>query len=500
MKTRLFKRKQTIKTIQKFGIGLCVLLISSGLGFAQHWEPAPPFPGSGAAQAILTPVGNVLVQEITGPSGTGTGNWYVLQPDASGNYTTGFWAGPISTPSGYAPEFFGSAVLPDGRVLIEGGEYNFGTQSETNQGSLFDPISGTFSSLVAAPSGWADIGDAPTVILPNGKFMLGDCCSSKEAIFDASSLTWSSTGSGKADSNSEEGWTLLPNKKVLTIDTQNGSNTELYDYTTGKWTSAGNTPQPLAYNCGNPHEVPELGPAVLRPGGTVFAAGANGLTAIYNVAKNKWSKGPIFPPNSAGLGQDGVADGPAAILPDGNVLVMASNINPCNVPPSDFYEFNGTSFITVPSPPNAVNDISYYGRMVVLPNSHVLLTDNSTDVEIYFPAGSPKSAWLPKITSYPKTITQGGSYTLKGTRFNGLSQGAAYGDDAQSATNFPIVKIEIGGFTYYLPTKNFTSGVATGSAIVSTDFSLPFFVGTGPAKLVLLANGLASNTVNITVK
>ena len=493
--------KQTEKVFQKIGVLLVALLAVCTLASAQHWTPAPPFPGSGAAQAILTPWGDVLVQEISGPSGAGTGFWYVLHPDASGSYATGTWGGPVSTPSGYAPEFFGSAVLPDGRVLIEGGEYNFGVQDETTMGSLFDPSSGTFSSLIAPPSGWADIGDAPTVILPNGKFMMGDCCSTKEAIFDAGSLSWSTTGGGKADPNSEEGFTLLPNGKVLVIDTQNGSHTELYDYTTGNWTSAGNTAYPLAYNCGNPHEVPELGPAVLRPGGTVFATGANGYTSIYNVGKNKWSKGPVFPPNSAGLGEDGVADGPAAILPDGNVLVMASNINPCNVPPSDFYEFNGKSFVTAPSPPNASNDISYYGRMVVLPNGgHVLLTDNSTDVEIYVPAGAAKSAWAPTITSHPKSIKQGGTYTLKGTKFNGLSQGAAYGDDAQSATNFPLVRLAIGGFTYYLPTKNFTMGVATGATIVQTDFSLPFFVGTGAATLEVVANGLASKPVNITVK
>jgi hypothetical protein len=492
--------KQIRKSLQNFVFLLVAIIAVCGLASAQHWTPAPTFPGSGAAQALLTPVGDVLVQEISGPSGAGTGNWYVLHPDPFGSYTTGTWSGPITTPSGYAPEFFGSAVLPDGRILIEGGEYNFGTLAETTMGSLFDPSSGTFSALVSPPSGWADIGDAPTVVLPNGNFMMGDCCSEKEAIFDAGSSTWTATGAGKADPNSEEGFTLLPNGKVLVVDTQNGSHAELYDYNTGEWTGAHDTLQPLTNRCVK-GDVPEIGPAVLRPGGTVFATGASGYTGIYNVSKNKWSKGPIFPPNSAGLGQDGVVDGPASILPNGNVLVMASNINPCNIPPSDFYEFDGTNFLIAPSPPNAANDISYYGRMLVLPTGgHVLFTDNSTDVEIYVPLGSAKSSWAPTITSYPKSITQGGTYTLKGKQFNGLSQGAAYGDDAQSATNFPLVRLAIGGFTYYLPTSNFTMGVATGSAIVRTAFTLPFYVGKGTATLEVVANGIASNPVNITVK
>lgn len=492
--------KQMKRLSHKIGMLLLASLAVGTIASAQHWTPAPPFPGSGAAQAILVPNGDVLVQEITGPSGTGTGNWYVLQPDPFGSYATGTWAGPVTTPSGYAPEFFGSAVMPNGLVLVVGGEYNFGSKAETNMGSVFDPSSGTFSGLISPPSGWGDIGDAPTVLLPNGKVLVGDCCSFDEALWDPASWSWTSTGTGKADTNSEEGFTLLPNGKVLTIDTQDISHTELYDYTTGKWSASPDTVLPLTVIC-KKGDVAEIGPAVLRPGGTVFAAGANGNTGIYNVGKNKWSKGPAFPPNSAGLGQDAVADGPAAILPNGNVLVMASNINPCNVPPSDFYEFDGKKFINAPSPPNASNDISYYGRMVVLPNGgHVLLTDNSTDVEIYVPSGAPQTSWLPHISSYPKTITQGGTYTLKGTRFNGVSGGAAYGDDAQSATNFPLVRLSIAGFTSYLPTKNFTVGVQTGKTTVQTDFTLPFFVGTGSATLEVVANGLASKPVNITVK
>jgi hypothetical protein len=134
---------------------------------------------------------------------------------------------------------------------------------------------------------------------------------------------------------------------------------------------------------------------------------------------------------------------------------MAGNISPCFTKPSLFYEFNGQGLIPAPSPPNAQNEASFNGRMLVLPNGgHVLLTDGTQDVESYIPKGAAKSAWLPTITSFPSTITQNGTYTFKGTQLNGLSQGAAYGDDAQMATNFPLVRLSIGGFTYYLPTNN----------------------------------------------
>jgi hypothetical protein len=487
-------QKQETHRFKEMGMLLVVVLAACILASGQHWTPLPTFPGSGAGTAILTPVGDVLVEEITGPGGTATGNYYVLHPDVHGSYATGSWGGPATLPAGYGPQFFGSAVLPDGRVIIEGGEYNFGVQDDTTKGSLFDPISGVFSPLVTPPSGWGKMGDAPTVILPNGKFMIGDCCSTKEAILNASSLTWTSTGTGKADPNSEEGWTLLPNGKVLTVDTQNGTESELYDYTTGKWSLAGNTPSFLGNSCGMAI-VPEMGPSVLRPGGTVFQAGANRKTAIYDVASSTWTAGPSFPVDF------GVADGPASILPDGNVLVMASNIAPCFKPPARFYEFNGQGLIPAPSPPNAESETSYSSRMLVLPNGgHVLFTDGTKDVETYIPKGAPNSAWAPTLTSYPATITEGGIYTIKGTQFNGISQGAAYGDDAQSATNFPLVRLSIGGFTYYLPTEHFTMGVATGGTVVQAAFSLPFFVGTGSATLEVVANGIPSKAVGITVR
>ena len=48
-------------------------------------------------------------------------------------------------------------------------------------------------------------------------------------------MTWTPTGSGKFDEYREEGWTLLPNGKVLTVDTYVsqsaacGKGTEIYD-------------------------------------------------------------------------------------------------------------------------------------------------------------------------------------------------------------------------------------------------------------------------------
>jgi hypothetical protein len=49
----------------------------------------------------------------------------------------------------------------------------------------------------------------------------GDCCDFPpplSALLNPSTLTWTGTGSGKFDVYDEEGWTLLPNGTVLTVD------------------------------------------------------------------------------------------------------------------------------------------------------------------------------------------------------------------------------------------------------------------------------------------
>lgn len=482
------------------GVAFAALVVLCSVASAQKWVAAPSFEGSGAGTAILRTDGSILVQELTGPAsqgGVATGNRYLFVPNQKGNYSAGSWHF-LSTQFSYAPLYFASAVLPDGRIIMEGGEYDFSNKNDTTQGAILG-MNNKFTS-VGPPSSWSTIGDAPGVVLPNGNFMMGDCCSSQQAILNAKTLSWTATGSGKLDSNSEEGWTLLPDGDVLTLDTQNFQGAELYHYKTGNWTSANKLPFPGLTQVCQAGTVPEIGPAVLRPNGTVFATGANGFTMIYNSKTGTWSKGPIFP--SANGFQFGVADGPAALLPNGHVLVMASSIGPCYETGALFYSFDGTNLNSEPLPPNSGNEVSFDGRMLVLPSGNILFTDGTQDVEIYSPVGSAQSSWAPTITSFPSSVSPTQTYTLKGTQFNGLSQGAAYGDDAQSATNFPLVRIKNNstGDVFYAITKNFSSGVATGSTIVSTQFTVTGSTELGASTLVVVANGIASNPVNIKVQ
>jgi hypothetical protein len=254
---------------------------------------------------------------------------------------------------------------------------------------------------------------------------------------------------------------------------------------------------------GNSGEIgPEIGPAVLLPNGTVFATGATGHNAIYTPPSNltdpgTWVAAPDFP-DITGQGQLDIADGPAALLPDGNVLVAASpgffNI------PTTFFEYDGTKLNQVPATSDAgTSGSSAYG-FLLLPTGQVLAV---TDIaEIYTPTGKANPAWAPTIASGPTTVGAGATYAISGTQFNGLSQAVSYGDDYQAATNYPLVRItnQATGHVFYARTHDHsTMAVATGSAIVSTNFDVPLNIETGASALVVVANGIPSASWPLTV-
>jgi hypothetical protein len=143
--------------------------------------------------------------------------------------------------------------------------------------------------------------------------------------------------------------------------------------------------------------------------------------------------------------------------------------------------------------------------MLLLPTGQVLFTDNSSDLEIYTPSGAADAyatAWQPTITTAPSIVTAGNTYTISGTQFNGLSQANAYGDDTQDATNYPLIRVTnhaTGHVVYARTHDHSTMGVATGSKSVYTNFDVPTGIGTGASMLEVVANGIASKPVNVTV-
>ena len=117
--------------MRKNFLGRAAALISFGfvatVSQAQTWYTVTQ-PPTGLTFCMLLTNGSVMCQ------GTAYSDWYKLTPDYGGNYVTGTWSTLASLPAGYAPTYFASAVLADGRVVIVGGEYNYNTFALTQHG------------------------------------------------------------------------------------------------------------------------------------------------------------------------------------------------------------------------------------------------------------------------------------------------------------------------------------------------------------------------------
>jgi hypothetical protein len=484
-----------------------------------------PFPGTNgsAGNPLLLTDGTILVHD------TCAVDWWKLTPDIHGSYVNGTWRPVASLPANYQPLYFGSAVLPDGRVIIEGGEYNNAQkpcskgQVWTKLGAIYNPTTKTWKS-VTPPSGWSSIGDAQNIVLANRTDMQADCCAIEAALLNASTLGWSATGAGKFDVYDEEGWTLLPNTQVLTVDAYVGTgtcgqNSEIYNPVAKTWSSAGNVGVQLS-DCMSPGGTSsfELGPQVLRPDGTVVAfagttcndvsnsACSSGAlkvispTAIYNSTTKKWSVGPNLP-TVAGRNYT-LADAPAALEPNGKVLFAASPNYITFATPTHFFEFSSANTIAqVADTADSPGTASYQWNFLVLPTGQIMASDLLSNIWIYTPSGSPKPSWAPIVTSAPSTVIRGTTYVLKGRQFNGLSQGAAYGDDVQANTNYPIVRVvnKRTGHVFYGRTTNPNTMSVAPNTASSVSFVLPN-AETGTSALYVVANGIPAAAKVVTVK
>lgn len=477
----------------------------------------PPEPGY---LTILLTDGSVLMQSLND-----AGVFYELSPDSEGSYVNGSWRQVSSTPAGYEPYAGAEAVLADGRVLFVGGEYNqndyslpFAPSGLTNMSAVYDPVADSWQ-MIAPPPGLAYIGDVPSAVLPDGSFEFGDKLGRDMWRLDPTTLTWTSVAAtGKADDFAEEGWTLLPDGDLFTIDVGNPFHAEHYDPASAQWYSDGDTPDllsspstaPLTYGpapvqvvggvtygpgpAGTYFPPGEIGPALLLPNGTVFATGAEvgenpAHTAIYTPGPlpadpGSFTAGPDFVPG------DDPGDSSAALLPSGHVLIATST--------GRFYEFAGSTLSVTGSLPTNDGNTEYF--VLPLPNGQALVTGGATWV--YSGTGSPNPAWAPTITAAPAAVEPGSTYVISGTQFNGLSQAAAFGDELNAPTNYPLVRItnQASGHVVYARTHGHsTMGVATGNSVVSTSFDVPTNTETGASSLVVVANGIASNSVSVLV-
>ena len=406
-------------------------------------------------------------------------------------------------PSGYSPLYFASAILPTGAgvppgsMVVEGGEYNGPNCNPvwTNKGAIYNPATNTWRSITP-PDGWSTIGDAQSEVLTNGTFMLANCCTKQDALLNPFSLSWTprarparSASTTRAAGRCCETATCSPSMPS-TRPTTGASDTQEYSPSTGAWTSVGLTPVPMV------DTVFEAGPQVIEPDGNIFAFGAFPVTGDLQPGHEHVDPGSDLPVLN---GQRyGLADGAATILPDGRILFGASP--EYYQPPLHFWTYNGKSFTQVADTADAPNYPSYVVHFLVLPNGQVMMSDFA-HMYIWTDTGTPNQAWAPTISSVPTALTGGGTYTVTGTQLAGRSQGAAYGDDFQDNTNYPLVRItnNATGAVTFAPTSDETSLSIAPNVPSSAKFHVPPGTPTGPSTLQVIGDGIASAPVAVNV-
>ena len=456
------------------------------------------YPPDYLGHMLLMPDGTVIAPQIFSEGSA----WYRLTPDSHGSYLTGTWSSIASAHNSRL--YFASAVLKDGRAFVAGGEYGNGGGITAE---IYAPSNNTWT-VVSPPTSLispGQIADAECKVLPNGQVLIVPPEAKNPngtLLFDPATTNWSA-GPSSLNFLAEATLVKIPDGSMLTVDA-NLTSSERYTPGANSWSSDAATPISLWLSLG-PDYIGETGPAFLLPNGHVIFFGGNGHTALYTpsggTAAGTWVQGPDIPAGNV------MADAPGAMLVNGKILIAVgppptvqnlTNIVYQSV--TSFYEYDYTvgttgAFTQITSFLQAAP--TYQSIFLDLPDGTVFYNlYNNFGMYDYVPDGSPLAAGKPTISSI--STNSDGSLHFTGLLFNGISEGAAYGDDHQMDSNFPMIRfIDSAGHVRYGRTFNWSStGVMTGSATTTTECWAP--AGSSAQDTIqVVANGIASAGVSL---
>jgi len=228
------------------------------------------------------------------------------------NPATGTWAvtGQMNTPRIDAT----ATLLPNGQVLVAGG--SGGGSNALASAELYNPATGTWSvtgSMRKGRSGLNGAGASAT-LLPDGQVLIAggedanfNLLSSAE-LYNPATGKFTPTGSMTTGRVGQSA-TLLNNGQVL-IAGGGGTATELYNPATGKFTPTGSMISAHGDNVGT-----------LLPGGDVLVTGkAQTFAELYDPATGQWSNASAGLPACLS-NQECRQFSTATLLPTGNVLL-----------------------------------------------------------------------------------------------------------------------------------------------------------------------------------
>ncbi len=460
---------------QRASFGLALLLAASSGILSQRIEAA----GSWVAIAHAPPHGldnPILMTDGTVLCSDGGSGYYKYTPDSSGNYANGTWATMASTT--YTRLFNSVQVLQNGNVYVAGGEYGTGK----GFAELYNYTANSWSVITNQPSG-ASYSDAISCMLPDGRILQGT--TGKTCYFyDPSTNAITAAPSAKGSQN-EVAWVRLPNDNILTIDI-NSVNAEHYVPSSNSWVSDNPTPTNI-YGYGA-----ETGAGFMLPNGKAFFIGGSSNTAIYTPGSSPSAAGSFVAgatiPNSLGA-----VDAPACMMNNGKILCALGPTGGFGSATS-FYEYDYTNntftAVSAPGGGSTYGSAEFALAMLQLPDGGVFMIggQGSSNCYIYRPDGSPLAQGQP--TAQKITKNSDGSYHLTGVGLAGISVGAAYGDDWQMASNYPIIRLtNSSGTVKFGRSYNWTNTQVQNPNAVSADFTLPGGLAAGKYTLEVVVNG-----------
>ena len=480
-------------------LAMFVCCLFAGQAFAQGtWTAVTrQAPDANNGVMVLLTDGRVMCHSTAGGNlGDGT-IWDILTPDATGSYVNGTWTQSAAmTQERYS---FPAAILNNGYVYAAGGEYGTdGTQAGWHI-EVYNPLTNTWTEATG-PTSAKTISDGSCNILDNGDILqaLVDVSMPVHTVFYNPTTNAETTAPSTRQGQNESMWLKLPDNSILFVD-EGAQTSERYIPSLNQWVADGNVPVALYDPSGF-----ECGPAWNLPNGKAFFVGGTNTSAIYTPsgtnAAGAWVAGPN-PPTVGGLGY-GMPDAPGAMMPNGNILLAMSpqptSQNEFNSPTA-FFEYNylTNAYTAVAVPSSAASQaISQQYNMLVLPTGQVLLgmdQDNtSNQYYVYNPTGTPLDTGRPIINQIiPLTCT---TYMAIGHRFNGISGGAAFGDENENDENYPLFRLQSGSNVYYARSYNWNSrGVQRGLTKIDTAyFQVPSGMPAGSYSLYAVTNGIPS--------
>ncbi len=332
-------------------------------------------------------------------------------------------AGTI-TPFSETPDFFcnGMTVLPDGRAFINGGTINYSPFSGSQQTSIFDPATNTFTNVQNMAHGrWY-----PTVItLPNGQVMTfsgfdenGEITNTAVEIYTVNS-GWSPQYIANWTPPLYPRLHVLPSGNVFYSGETN--TTRLFNPSNQTWTTVANTVYGIDRTYGSSVLLP-LTPANNYDPKVFILGGGNPGTATTEIidlgaTTPAWTAGPNMSEPRIEMN--------ATLLPNGKVLALGGSLNDEDTTTAsynaDLYNPATNTFSSAGA--NAYPRL-YHSVSLLLPDGTVWFTGGNPErgsyedhMEIYQPAYLFNSdgtlATRPTISSAPGSISYGASFTVQ---------------------------------------------------------------------------------------